>query len=357
MSEAMVNGGSYGNSSFHGRSPSVSDKLNLFPEVHLYNTEIKKRPVKKVSGHPSRGRKPSITISHHGRVETGRPLNKPGRITEAVSRDGVNAAAAVPEKKTRSQKVFIYIILFLLCVLLAELVFHFFISSKMLIKKVNVEVSGTLELSDSEIMRLAGIGEKTFYFRFRPEEAAGRLRKFPLIREVSVKKQFPDTVTINIAGRSPLALCLVESGDGDIPVVFDREGVVFQIGKSVQKLDMLCISGIRFNELKLGMRLPDQIQPLLNDLAVLREDAPLLFRMLSEIQIVNKGGGRVEALLFTEEYTVPVRIGMALDETQLKYLFMILDVTGKEQFAGKIEEIDLRSGEVVYRAKEADSAQ
>jgi cell division protein FtsQ len=288
----------------------VPEKTAQIPEVHLYKTEIDlKKNVKKKNG-KSRGKK-------------------------------------------RLERVFFFIIAFLVLILAVELIFHFIISPKLVINKITIEVAGALELSNKEILALAGIGEEEFFFRLDEKIIEERLTQFPLIKTASVEKNFPDTVRIIITGRTPLAMSLVNTEEGMVPVVFDQEGVVFQIGKSVENFDNLVISGIRFHDIKLGMQLPEEIGGLLKDLTALKKDSPFLYEMLSEIRIINRGGGIYEALLFTERHSIPVRIGMSVDERQLKYMFMILDILREDAFAEKIEELDLRSGEIVYRTKEA----
>ena len=288
----------------------MPEKTAQIPEVHLYKTEIDlKKNVKKKNG-KSRGKK-------------------------------------------RLERVFFFIIAFLVLILAVELIFHFIISPKLVINKITIEVAGALELSNKEILALAGIGEEEFFFRLDEKIIEERLTQFPLIKTASVEKNFPDTVRIIITGRTPLAMSLVNTEEGMVPVVFDQEGVVFQIGKSVENFDNLVISGIRFHDIKLGMQLPEEIGGLLKDLTALKKDSPFLYEMLSEIRIINRGGGVYEALLFTERHSVPVRIGMSVDERQLKYMFMILDILREDAFAEKIEELDLRSGEIVYRTKEA----
>ena len=299
-----------------GPRRDVREKLHMFPEVHLYKTEIgtKKQEQKK----------------------NGKKRNaKPKKI----------------------ERVFFIIIAFLIVVLALELVFHFVIAPKLVIKQITIDVEGSLELSNKEILNIAGFGAEEFFFRFDARAVEERLAQFPLIKSASVEKNFPDAVNLHITGRTPLAMSLVNTEEGAVPVVFDKEGVVFQIGASVEDFDDLVISGIRFHELELGMKLPETLNGLLEDLMTLKKESSFLYDMLSEIRIINRGEGVYEALLFTERYATPVRIGMSVDERQLRYMFMILDILEEDEFAGKIEELDLRSGEIVYRTKEAGDAE
>jgi len=292
------------------------EKLHMFPEVHLYKTEIETNKQKK-------------------------------------TKNGNNRQA----KTKKIERVFFIIIAFLILVLALELVFHFIVAPKLVIKKIMIDVEGSLELSNKEILNIAGFGAEEYFFRFDAKAAEERLTQFPLIQSASVVKNFPDAVKLHITGRTPLAMSLVDTEEGAVPVVFDKEGVVFQIGASVEDFDDLVISGIRFHELELGMKLPEALEGLLEDLMTLKNESSFLYDMLSELRIINRGGGVHEALLFTERYSTPVRIGMSVDERQLRYMFMILDILGEDEFAGRIEELDLRSGEIVYRTKEAGDAE
>lgn len=295
---------------------SVREKLKLFPEVHMYKDE--KRP------------------------------------------ERVKAVETVPRNRREGRKLeraFVVVILFLVLVLAGELVFHFLISPKLMIRKIVVTTKQALPLTDREVLRLAEIDRDLFYFNVDPEKISKLLGSYPLIQKAEVEKKFPDSLHIDITGREPLGVSILDTGDGAVPIVFDQEGVVFQIGESVADMDNLVVSGIVFRNIRLGMKLPEEVRGLLRDLYTLKTESPRLFSLLSEVKIVKRSSSRYEAVLYFTGYQMPVRTGMSIDETELKYILMVLDVVTIEDLKKRVRELDLRSGEVVYKVKEVLSGE
>lgn len=289
-----------------GNAANVQDKLKLFPELNMYKAEEVSKPVR-----------------------------------------------SVKKKKDRKvEKIFFFIILFLVLVLAAELLFHFVISPKLMIRKVIVRSGPFVTLSDEEVLRLADLQDETFYFTVDTGKIEELLKSYPLIKDAEVLKKFPDSLAIDLTGREPLAMSIVNTDAGAVPVVFDEEGVVFQIGASISDLDRLIVSGIVFKDLQLGMTLPKDILGLLQSLHKLKQEAPELYGLLSEIKIIKRSSNQYETLFYISGYEMPVRMGMSIDKKELKYVLMILDVVTIDDFKKRILELDLRGGEVVYKVKE-----
>jgi len=299
----------------------VQDRLKLFPEVHMYKSTGKAAEVRR--GGPA----PPPAEQRKGREE-----GKPKRTVE---------------------RVFITVILFLLFVLVAELCFHFIISPKLMIKKIVVRRDEHLSLSDSEILRIAGQGGDLFYFSVNTGEITERLQTYPLIKEAKVEKKFPDSLMIELSGRTPLAMSIVDTEEGGVPVVFDDEGVVFEIGTSVRNMDGPVLSGVVFKNIKLGMQLPVELLGLLESLKKLKNEAPELFRLISEVEVLKRSGHQFESVLYLNGFEMPVRTGMSLDKQQLTYILMVLDVVTRDELKQGIQELDLRNGEIVYKVKGA----
>lgn len=57
-------------------------------------------------------------------------------------------------------------------------------------------------------------------------------------------------------------------------------------------------------------------------------------------------------LLFPAHRKVRVRIGTSIDEQLLTYIMMVLDVVSQQNMVDKLDEIDFRTGEVVYKIRE-----
>jgi hypothetical protein len=56
-----------------------------------------------------------------------------------------------------------------------------------------------------------------------------------------------------------------------------------------------------------------------------------------------------ELLLYLTNSAVPVRVSAGIDESLLKYTLMVLDLLSKQGVLKDIQELDFRSGDVVYR--------
>lgn len=235
---------------------------------------------------------------------------------------------------------------------LLEVVFQLFITPYFTIKEVRIQAEEGMALTNEQIIKVAGLSDKSYYFNIKPEVIVERLEAFPLIREAKAVKEFPDTLFISVSPRKPLAVSLVTTKSFSVPLALDANGVVFQIGSSVKDLDVPVISGVQFKELELGMKLPDQLVSFLKDLEYIKTEAPLLFSLISEIQFVRKGDTDFEVLLRIIHYPLPVRIGAHMNEYLLKYILVTLDVVMKQDFVSNVRELDFRNGEVVYRMKE-----
>ncbi len=294
-----------------GNVANVQDKLKLFPEVYMYKAE-----------------KVQPSASHRKKKEN-----------------------------RRIEKVFIYVILFLALAVAAELVFHFIISPKLAIRKIIVRSNPRIALSDAEILNIAGLKGDLFYFNVNTDSIGEQLTSYPLIKEAVVEKKFPDSLTLDLVGREPLAMSIVDTETGAVPVVFDEEGVVFQIGTSISDINSLIISGIVFKDIQLGMRLPEDVIGLLESLYILKEESPELFNLLSEIKIIKRDSNQYETVIYITGYEMPVRMGMSLDKKELKYVLMILDVVTIDDLKRNIMELDVRGGEVVYKVKEVPNGE
>ena len=282
-----------------GSTANVQEKLKLFPEVHMYKREA----------------------------------GKPAAASKPVRK---KAAAGEKREDRKIERIFALIIAFLVLVVAGELVFHFVISPKLMIRKIVVRTGPNLQLEDGEVLRLGGLEGEQFYFSVNTAEISGQLTSYPLIKEAAVEKKFPDSLSIDLTGRLPLAMSIVDTGDGAVPIVFDEEGVVFQIGTSVSEMDSLIISGIVFKNIKLGMQLPEEMLGLLRDLHRLKTETPRLFALLSEVEIVKRSSNQYEAVFYFSGYRMPVRTGMSIDEKELKYILLVLDVVTMEELENRI---------------------
>jgi cell division protein FtsQ len=221
----------------------------------------------------------------------------------------------------------------------------------------HVTVQSDIRLTDAQILALSGIQGDEHWLTLNTAAIERKLEANPLIRHAVVQRVFPDTVRMTVWGRQPVALVLAEADGRSLPVLVDGDGIVFKVGATSAELDVPVISGLTVGETALGARLPSDYASLFADLKSLREKAPALYALLSEVRLTapdvaaSEAGprGDLEALLYLTSSPVPVRIRGTIDESLMKYTLMVLDLLSKQGVLKDIQELDFRSGDVVYR--------
>ena len=248
-------------------------------------------------------------------------------------------------------RALLILVMALILFLAGELVFHFVIAPRLMVR--NIVIRSDLPLSKEEILSIAGTEENAFYYSVDPVQIRDALEKLPMVRSAVVDKVFPDALHVTLHGRTPLAMLFFTTPQGDsIPIVVDEQGVVFEIGRAVSEWDLPVITGIQFKKLEVGTKLPAQVQPVLEDLARLRREDPQLFRLISELRLIAKSGGGLELLLYPVQYPVRLRLPGELEAALLRNAAVILDLLAEQQLQVRIRELDMRTGEVVYRMEE-----
>lgn len=259
---------------------------------------------------------------------------------------------SVKEHKGKNKKHF-YLIAFVLIAffIIVETAFQFFIMPELIIKKIDIHCSVDFPLSNEEILKVADLGKMPYYFSINIEEIEAMIMKHPLIKSVEVEKIFPVSLAIYISGRTPLAMALVSSKNRTTPIVFDEEGIVFEIGKSVSNYDLPVVSGLKFADVKLGMKLPVRFNNYFSDLKSIKAESPVLFQQISEFQFVNKGVADYEVLLYPVNSYIKVRTRSQIDQTLIKQIFLVLDIVEKNRIEFQMDELDFRSGQGVFKVK------
>jgi cell division protein FtsQ len=222
-----------------------------------------------------------------------------------------------------------------------------------------IEINGIPDLDRGELLARAGIGPHSSYMTVDARGAELALNAMYQVESARVTKQFPDTIRIDLEGRKAVAMTLVPVNGVLEPVLFDRHGVVFQIGTegaaSGAGLESLpLISGLVFADIVLGMKLPALFRQFLSDLAKLSLVAPDLLGTISEIRVSRKAYNGFELALFPVHYPSKVRVGSEITADTIRYMLLLLDVLKKQGITP--EEIDFRTGTASYR-KEASRGQ
>ncbi|MDR0878837.1 MAG: FtsQ-type POTRA domain-containing protein [Treponema sp.] len=240
----------------------------------------------------------------------------------------------------------------------AEFIWLFAVSPCMPLS--TVEVKTVPGFDRDAILALAGIGKSTSFMTMNVKAAEKALAAHYLVESVKVIKRFPDRVSIFIEKRQAAALSLVSYQGRILPVYFDREGVIFQIGDGnlIPPSNLPIISGLVFEDPHLGMRLPASFCPLLAEIETLQNSAPELLSAISEIKINRKPFDGFDLVLYPVHFPVKVRLENNLNEATLRYVMLMLDVYEGEKGRGlSHSEIDFRSGVASYTIKEVPSGE
>ncbi|NJL71993.1 MAG: FtsQ-type POTRA domain-containing protein, partial [Candidatus Competibacteraceae bacterium] len=144
-------------------------------------------------------------------------------------------------------------------IIAAEIAFHVLVAPNLTIRRVILE--GDIPLPRAELERLCGLGSTTFYFSTDASSVAQNLQTAPAVRRAVVEKIFPDALKIRMEARTPLGIAFAETDGGLVPVAFDEDGMIFQEGEGLSDLSLPVFSGLRFEGVRLGSRLPAAVAP------------------------------------------------------------------------------------------------
>jgi hypothetical protein len=233
------------------------------------------------------------------------------------------------QKKNRLNRILWIIIIFLVFLIIIELAVQLIIFPRLVIKHINVV--SELDISREKLLSIAGISENEYYFAVDEVMIKERLESYAGIREAVVEKLFPDTLSIVLKKRIPLAISIGEDNGYTVPVVFDENGVVFQIGDSISEWDLPVVSGLKFKPL-IGMKFPERLSNFLNDVYILKTESPEIFRLISEIKVISVNEINYELIVYPVNYNIGLNLGNVINSDILKYAFMVLKlISGPEK--------------------------
>jgi cell division protein FtsQ len=234
-----------------------------------------------------------------------------------------------------------------LILLAGELLWLFVINPCMPLS--SVKITGLDGVSRVTILELAGIDSRSSFMSVNAQAAEKALSALPLVETASVTRRFPDSVEIVIKNRTPVAAAAADINGRTLPVFFDREGVLFQIGSGGIKAagSLPVISGLVFENISAGLRLPEFLLPLFRDLDALRSGSPELYSIISEIHVNKKKYDEYDLTLYLVYNPVKIRIGKHITGDNMRYLPLLLDVLNREGVA--VDELDFRTVTASYR--------
>jgi cell division protein FtsQ len=175
-----------------------------------------------------------------------------------------------------------------------------------------IMIRGCKELTEKEILSLAAIKPSQNILVVNTDEAARRIRVNPWVKDVSVGREFPDRVVIEIRERTPMALLKKDTAF----YLLDMEGVTFKKLEMGDDLDLPILTGFHSSG-KLDLPLLERTLQMIQYLAK-NPDFPNI-KAISEIN----GSERFGLSLFTNT-GLCLSLGFDNYENKLKRLPAIM---------------------------------
>lgn len=236
----------------------------------------------------------------------------------------------------------------LLTVLILISVFGFFVLPFFTIKEIKLDSSLSFV---SDIRKIAGLDKYSSFLFLNPDNIEKRILEQSLVRKVFVEKIFPDTLNITVFGRKALAIAYVEQDNISVPICFDENGVVFQIGNEIKDINLPVLSGdIDFQKVTMGGELPRVLVPLLKSLKEVRGGVPEYYTSISEIIVIKRGEMTFDLVMHFTFSPIKALIRDVLSVEELRNIVVVISLLDRESVS--VDQVDFREDEIVYREKE-----
>jgi cell division protein FtsQ len=169
----------------------------------------------------------------------------------------------------------------------------------------SIVAQGNKYMSSDEIYAVASLPQHSNIFRLNVGDVKERLSRDLRVAQVSVSRQFPNTIVINITERKPLAYIASSYGF----VELDKQGVVLAAYKNIKKIRVPMITGVRLDAAYVSDQINNQaVLYVLSYLANLDEET------LDQLSEINVADGKLNA--YTNN-SIQIRIG-AVDKLMEK---------------------------------------
>ncbi|GMO61323.1 MAG: FtsQ-type POTRA domain-containing protein [Treponemataceae bacterium] len=226
------------------------------------------------------------------------------------------------------------------------------------LKGAKISYLGCVRYTPSDLNNMLGEQARYSWIKFNANAAASRLLTLPGIASVDVNKTFPDSISIRITERAPVALTLLNRDGYSIPAFVDEYGVVFfstapsangeteATGTGMINSFPL-VTGLPIEQVNSEIHVPRNFRPLLEQMSDLHEAPQKYFQAFSEIHVVQKEYGNYELVLYPVKSKKRVLMDRGLNEYALQYIMVALDVI--DSVDPDASELDLRYGAISYR--------
>lgn len=247
-------------------------------------------------------------------------------------------------------KIVLIVILF---ALILEIAYYFIVLPLISSVKFIFNIEGQ-SITESEAMAMMNLTGKEKWGSLDSSKMAFLLKAQPVVEHAEVRKKFPDKVLVDIIERHPVAVSFANIGGSSVPLEIDKEGVIFRIGWNANTPFLTIVSGIDFQNPKLGMKMSYKLTSLFNNIDFIAREEPLLLSSVSEIKIQEKKYGDYELILYPSHKNIKVLASKEFSAKTLNRMVLVLDVinNNEEFMEDRLECIDIRGVNVVYKWKE-----
>ncbi|WLV25685.1 cell division protein FtsQ/DivIB [Aciduricibacillus chroicocephali] len=183
-------------------------------------------------------------------------------------------------KKKQNRRLITYLSIFFL------LIFFVIYIQSPLSRVHTVHVKGNALLSDSEVKKLTGISRKTNIWSVHKEELQQKLEKNPLIKQATVSRDFPNTVSISVKEYTRIAYIIKNKGYEPL----------FASGKTVDKFRTKSIPGDA--PVLYGFKNSKQLEEMAAELEKLN---PGIRKLISEVHFNNQSDKNEKLELFMND--------------------------------------------------------
>lgn len=266
--------------------------------------------------------KDEIIINVNKSVKTNKKSKKPKKKNKKVKvKDNkIKNINEIKNKKKKKRTVKIFLIsisIIVICILLAS-------SEIFNIKKISVK--GIDKLSDKEVISYSQITIGENIFKTSLSKAEYEIEKNPYVKKVEVKREFPNTILVNIEERKVnYILQLAESY-----VYVDAQGYILEISKEKKEVPILIGIVTDLSNIKQGDRLikEDLLKfDKINEIVEISKNYEI-FNYLSKIDISDSS----KYILYLEGENKSVYLGNADNlNTRMLWLKSIIEQTKEKK--------------------------